>query len=143
MARSASRHPTNSELQILKILWAGDGPRSVRQVRDALAERYPPARAYTSVITLMSIMHRKRYLRRRKARDGGYLYTASVGEGETGRGMLRDLVDRVFRGSALTAVLHLLDERDLGEQELQQLRAMVNRRTRTSLASDKRKEKRA
>jgi predicted transcriptional regulator len=144
VARSASRHPTEAELEILKVLWAADAPRSVREVRDALAtsDRDRPPRAYTSIMTLMSIMHRKGYLRRRKSGSGdGYLYTPAISERDTGRGMLRDLVDRVFRGSSLAAMLHLLDERELDERELRQLRAMVNRHregARTRTRKDKR-----
>ena len=53
MARPASRHPTELELEILKVLWR-EGPLSGRQVRDALV----PFRdlAYTSVMTVMNIM---------------------------------------------------------------------------------------
>ena len=37
MARPSSRHPTELELEILKVLWR-DGPSTVGQVRDALAD---------------------------------------------------------------------------------------------------------
>jgi predicted transcriptional regulator len=137
MARRVSKHPTETELEILKVLWSADAPRSVRQVRDALsstdiagdAKRRRQPRAYTSVMTLLSIMHRKGYVRRRKTSspNEGYLYTPAIGERDTGRGMLRDLVDRVFRGSTFAAMLNLLDTRELDERELRQLRAMVNR----------------
>ncbi len=74
MARPASPHPTELELEILKILWR-DGPAVVQHVRDALA----PERklAYSSVITIMNIMTDKGYLSRVK--DGkGYRYKARI-----------------------------------------------------------------
>src|SRR4051812_12986753 len=125
MARSTSPHPTQAELEILNIIWTS-GPSTVRQVQQALASTKP--RAYTSVMTVMNIMTRKRYLGRRKATDGGYVYTARVSRDRTSRGMLRDLVQRVFRGSPMQAVLQLLDERDLDEDELRQLRDLINRK---------------
>ena len=53
MARPASQHPTELELEILKVIWR-DGACTVRNVREALA----PTRklAHTSVITVMNIM---------------------------------------------------------------------------------------
>lgn len=122
MARSTSRHPTDAELEILTVLWSR-GPSTVRQVQELLSQNKP--RAYTSIMTLMSIMARKGYLRCRKA-PGGYIYTAKRSAPETGRGMLRDLVQRVFSGSSMAAMLSLLDERELNQDELHQLRKMLD-----------------
>jgi predicted transcriptional regulator len=124
MPRSTSRHPTDAELEILTILWSR-GPSTVRQVQEQLNEAKP--RAYTSIMTLMSIMHRKGYLRCRKA-PGGYIYSAKRSAPETGRGMLRDLVQRAFSGSPMAAMLSLLDERELNDDELRQLRQMLDRK---------------
>jgi predicted transcriptional regulator len=44
--------------------------------------------------------------------------------------MLRDLIDRLFSGSRMAAVLNLLDERELDDEELRQLRKLVNRKSR-------------
>ena len=41
MARPPSQHPTELELEILKVLWR-DGPAPVRHVRDALAHFKTP-----------------------------------------------------------------------------------------------------
>jgi BlaI family penicillinase repressor len=124
MGRPASKHPTELELGILKILWR-DGPLPVRGVRDALA----PARelAYTSVMTVMNIMVEKGYLARRK--DGpSYVYRPRVSEQATTRRMLRDLVDRAFDGSAAAVMVNLLETADLDEAELKELRALLNRK---------------
>src|SRR5688500_9851923 len=113
MPRSPSQHPTDLELEILKALWQL-GPSPVRKVRDALAagSHGSPARdlAYTSVMTVMTIMTQKGYLRRTRAEaDAGYVYHAVVArESTTGR-MLRDVVDRAFSGSTGAAVLNLLN----------------------------------
>lgn len=123
MARRTSKHPTELELEILKILWRV-GPAPVREVRDALAARRDLA--YTSVMTTMSIMTKKGYLRRRKE-GTGYVYEAKL-ERETAAGeMLHDVVERVFDGSAAAAMLHLLKTGDIDEAELARLRALLER----------------
>lgn len=125
MARSASRHPTELELEILKILWR-DGPSNVRHVRDALAGFRDLA--YTSVMTMMTIMAKKGYLKRRKG-EGGYVYQAAVSAKSTTRRMLHDLVDRAFDGSAAALMVNLLETKDIDAEELRQLRELIDRRT--------------
>ncbi len=124
MARSASRHPTELELEILKILWR-DGPSNVRHVRDALAGFRDLA--YTSVMTIMTIMARKGYVKRKKA-EGGYVYRAAISAESTTRGMLRDLVDRAFDGSAAALMVNLLETGDLDAEELRRLRELINQK---------------
>ena len=124
MARPTSRHPTELELEILKILWR-EGPLSGRGIRDALAETRDLA--YTSVMTIMRIMTEKKYARRKKV-GGNFIYHARVAEKTVTQRMLRDIVDRVFGGSAAAVMLNLLQTADLDEQELKQLRRIVNRK---------------
>ncbi len=126
MARPASRHPTELELEILKIVWR-EGPLSARQVRDLLADFRDLT--YTSVITIMNIMVRKRYLRRGKA-EVGYVYKARVTQASTTGGMLRDLLDRAFDGSAATLMVNLLESSEMDPAELKQLRELINRKAK-------------
>ena len=124
MARPTSRHPTELELEILKVLWR-EGPSPGRQIRDALAGFRDLA--YTSVMTIMKIMTEKKYVRRKKA-DGNFVYYARVTEETVSKQMLHDIVDRVFDGSAAVVMLNLLQTADLDEQELGQLRQIISRR---------------
>ena len=57
MPRAESEHPTELELDILKVLWS-ESPLPVREVRERLAEAGRPL-AHSSVITMLNIMHRK------------------------------------------------------------------------------------
>jgi predicted transcriptional regulator len=114
------------ELEILKILWR-DGPASVRHVRDALA----PGRelAYTSVMTIMTIMTRKGYLRREK-QGTSYIYHPCQSADAMTRGILSDLVDRVFDGSAVAVMLNLLETADIDAAELKELRKLIDRKAK-------------
>ena len=126
MARPASRHPTELELEILKVLWR-EGSLTVRQVRDALA----PSRdlAHTSVLTMLSIMVNKGYLARAK-RGGRHVYRPRIAEKSVGRRMLGDLVDRVFDGSAAAAMVNLLEAGDLDRDEIRRIREVIDRRSK-------------
>jgi BlaI family transcriptional regulator, penicillinase repressor len=123
MPRPPSQHPTELELLLLKTLWK-TGPATVRHVQTALAEHRELA--YTSVITMLNIMWRKGYLRRKRV-NGSFVYQPKVSERATAGGMLRDLVDRVFKGSAVNVVIQLLDDQLLDPTELEELRDLVDR----------------
>jgi len=126
MARSASKHPTELELEILKVVWR-IGPATVRQVREELA--VVRDLAYTSVMTMMTIMTRKGYLKRTK--DGrSFIYQATYKEQKASKSMLQDIVDRLFGGSTTAVMQHLLETSDLDDNELKQIRQLINRKSR-------------
>ncbi|MBN1852051.1 MAG: BlaI/MecI/CopY family transcriptional regulator [Pirellulales bacterium] len=128
MARPPSRYPTELELQVLKILWR-DGESSVMNVRDALAEDQGRDIARTSVVTTLNIMADKRLVHRSQ-QGRAYLFTAAVTQREVSQGMLGDLLDRVFDGSAEALLLNLLDSEHVGDEEHQALRRLINRQRR-------------
>ena len=126
MTRSTFKNPTELELEILKVVWQIE-PASVRQVRDALARVRDLA--YTTVMTVMSIMVDKGYLKRRK--DGrSYIYEAVYREQKARRNMLQDVVDRVFGGSTTAVMQHLLESSEIDDEELKQIQSLINRKTR-------------
>lgn len=124
MARRSSQYPTELELEILKILWR-DGESSVRHVRKELA--IFRKLAHTSVMTMMTIMTEKGYLKRSK-KGKRYTYKPRVTEEETSSGMLGDIVDRVFHGSTMAAVINLLETGDIDEPEMSELRKLVKQK---------------
>lgn len=133
MARPASKHPTEFELEILKILWR-TGPASARTVVDALDRDL----AYTSVVTIMNVMARKGYVQRVKQKadarsgvGGGYVYKPLAAEGKTVGSMLRDLVSRAFGNSPANAALQLLETSDLSAEEMAKIRELLERKDRS------------
>ena len=123
MARPASDYPTELELQILKILWQ-DSPLLVREVRDALADAGRDI-AHTSVITTLSTMVSKKYLR--KKRDGkSYLFLPRVTREQVCGGILGDVMQRAFDGSPTALMLSLFESSDLDADELKELRKLIN-----------------
>ncbi|MBW8015162.1 MAG: BlaI/MecI/CopY family transcriptional regulator [Planctomycetes bacterium] len=124
MARRTSRYPTELELEILKILWR-DRQATVRQVKKQLLGFRDLA--YTSVMTIMTIMTEKGYLKRSK-KDNYYIYKPKITEAETTSGMLGDIVERLFDGSATAAMVNLLETGDIDKAELAKLRKLITRK---------------
>ena len=124
MARPPSKHPTELELEILKVLWQ-HGPASVRQIQEALS----PARelAYTTVMTMLTIMTNKKYVRRSKSGPGS-VYEAAVAQDDASTNMLQDLVERMFAGSVPAVMQHLLETSDLDAEELKAIRQLISKK---------------
>ena len=130
MARPSSDYPTELELEILKVLWQ-ESPLPVRDVRRRLEEEAGRVLAHSSVITMLNIMVRKGYLRRK--RDGkAFLFAPKIAKQSVSGGMLRDVVTRLFDGSASAMVLSLLETSDLDDEEMKELRRLVNRKAKNS-----------
>lgn len=129
MARPTSEHPTDLELQILKILWF-ESPQTVRQVRDALADQGRDL-AHTSVITTLGTMVDKGQLNKLPPVVGkAFRFAPATAKSDVSSGMLGDLVSRVFDGSAEAVMMSLFDVADLNETELARLRKLLNSKIR-------------
>ncbi|MDP7014992.1 MAG: BlaI/MecI/CopY family transcriptional regulator [Pirellulaceae bacterium] len=129
MARPASKYPTELELQILKVLW-GDAPALARDVQTALAEEGREL-AKTSVITTLNTMVDKRYLTRR-SQGNTYLFSPLISEEDVAERVLGDVVDRVFDGSTSAVLLKLFEVQDVDQEELKELRRIINRKLKSS-----------
>ena len=123
MARPASRHPTELELVILKVLWR-QSPILARDVQLALAEEGREL-AKTTVITTLNTMVEKGYLRRKK-RGNSFLFYPRVNAATVSERVLSDVVDRVFDGSTSAVLLKLFDVRDIDSAELKELRRIID-----------------
>jgi BlaI family transcriptional regulator, penicillinase repressor len=120
---------TEAELLLMDILW-DHGPSTVQVVVEHLPFDRPLA--YTTVQTVLNVLHRKRSVRR-KLRDRAYHYEAAVSRTLAASTALQDLVRRLFRGSAEEVVLTMVKSRQLSPQKLSELRKLVeeaDRRTR-------------
>jgi BlaI family penicillinase repressor len=128
MARQKSEYPTELELEILKILWK-DTSLPVRDVRARLETQAGRALAHSSVITVLNIMHRKGYLKRRKV-GNLFLFSPKVEKRNVAGGMTGDLVTRVFDGSPSAMMLNLLETSDIDSEEMTELRKLINRKAK-------------
>jgi BlaI family transcriptional regulator, penicillinase repressor len=127
MARPKSEHPTELELEILKILWQRS-PLAVRDVRDALAAAGRDL-AHTTVITTLNVMTRKKYLRR-SMEGKACLFEPRLTRESASQQMLGDVVRRVFDGSAKAVVLSLFDCAELDSTDLKELRRLIDQKAK-------------
>jgi len=114
MARPRHPNPTPAEFEILEFIWH-HGPSTVRDVMTGLEEQHP--RAYTSVMSLMNVMVEKKLLTR-NPQGRAYVYESRVSRAKTRSRMLKDMVSRVFDGSAGALVMRLLRDAAPTEEEL-------------------------
>ncbi|APZ94455.1 BlaI/MecI/CopY family transcriptional regulator [Fuerstiella marisgermanici] len=128
MARSESEHPTELELEILKVLWH-ESPLLVRDVRARLEEHADRPLAHSSVITMLNIMHRKGFLNRRKE-GKSFLFWPKVPKERVMGGMMSDLLSRLFEGSPSAMVLNLLETADVDLEELAEIRKLIARKAK-------------
>ena len=118
----AQPRPTDAELAILRVLW-DRGPSTVREVHAALSVRQ--ASGYTTVLKLLQIMTDKGLVVRDESQRA-HVYTSRLGELRTQRQILGDLVDRAFNGSPAKLVLQALAGRRATEEELRDIRALLD-----------------
>ena len=124
MARRRSKYPTELELEILKMLWHY-APRTVREVREAMAEAGREL-AHTSLITTLNVMFEKGFVKRKPASEGrGYEFSAKISRDKVSKGMVGDLVDRIFEGSASAMMLSLLENEELSGENHAALRKAI------------------
>jgi len=121
MARPRYENPTPAELEVLQVIWDG-GPSTVREVMTVLNRKRP--RAYTSVMSLMTVMAEKGLLSQ-KPKGRAFLYSAKISRAKTQSRMVRDLLGRVFDGSASALVTHLLQQAKPDSEELDEIRKTI------------------
>lgn len=117
-----SAHPTESELEILQVLWRL-GPATVREVLDALADERE--RVYTTVLKLLQIMHEKGLVTRDESRRS-HVYAAAVDRAPMERAMLARLADRAFDGSAARLAMRALSTQPASAEELAEVRRLLD-----------------
>ncbi|MDF1815455.1 MAG: BlaI/MecI/CopY family transcriptional regulator [Verrucomicrobiales bacterium] len=125
MARPKSRFPTELELIILKILWK-NGAMPVRGVRSLLEKEANRPLAHTSVVTTMNTMVEKEYLSK-VMHGNSYIFESAVEEKEVSLGILDDVLNRVFNGSAKSLVLSLLESESVSQDEYEKLEALIRK----------------
>lgn len=118
-----------SELQLalMRQLWArgAAGEASTADVAEALRAEQRPL-AHTTVATLLTRLEKRGLVAAR--REGrGLVYRALVSEAQVQRSMVSGLLSNLFEGKASALLSHLLHESEIGDADLAQMRALLNR----------------
>ncbi len=104
----------------MKIVWERECA-TVRDVYETLLARRKVA--YTTVMTMMKILERKKYLKKTQV-DRAFVYRPAQPKRQVIGDMVREFVDRVFNGSAQPLLVHLVQDRELTAEELKEIAEM-------------------
>lgn len=110
---------TPLELEIMQVLWA-EGPSNVQAVQAALKNDL----AYTTVQTMLNVLHRKGRVKRR-LQGRAFEYAAMVSREAVHRQAVRDLVEKMFGGSSEELVMSLVKSREVDAERLAELAKMI------------------
>ncbi len=119
--------PTDSELDILQVLWQS-GPQTVRFVNEFLNKKRTAEDkeiGYTTTLKFMQIMLDKGLLER-EIIERSHIYKPVVSEEQTQSQVLRGVMDAAFRGSATSLVLRALGSGKTTPEELDKIKALIN-----------------
>lgn len=113
---------TPAQLEIMSIFWE-HGELGVAQVWRVLGEKRPVAR--NTVQTMLTRLVERGWLRSR-AEGNAFYFRASHPRKSALRGILGQLVDTAFGGSASGLVMALLENRQLPAEEAERIRKMID-----------------
>ncbi len=114
MGRPPAKDLTERELEVMHVFWKRQ-EATAAEARDLLAASGVD-RAYTTIATLVRILHEKGYLRPTNA-ERPFRYRAVRTYEEVSGRLLGDMIQRVFRGSREQLLLRLAEQRKLSARE--------------------------
>ena len=114
--------PTESELEILQVLWKKD-LATVREVHEELSAMKDAG--YTTTLKLMQIMHEKGLVKRDDSMRT-HVYQAAVSKERTQKHLLGKMIDSLFGGSPTQLVIQALGEHKATPEELEKIQQMID-----------------
>ena len=114
--------PTDSELEILHILWE-NGPSSVRYINDMLNERRDVG--YTTTLKLLQIMFEKGLVLRDDSAKT-HIYRANISQEKTQQQLIGKMVHNLFGGSASQLVMRALGTAKPSKEEIAQIQQLLD-----------------
>ena len=111
---------SDSELEVMKLLWQAEDALPVTEIREALQK----SRGWeaTTVKTLVSRLVSKGVIRQEKRKV--YYYTPLISEKEYNGWATNNLIERLYHGSARDLVAALVHSDGLTQDDLEELRQM-------------------
>jgi predicted transcriptional regulator len=113
--------PTESELEILQVLWT-KGTASVREVHEELLKTKEAG--YTTTLKLMQIMNEKGLVKRDDTFKT-HIYQPAVSKEKTQKHLLGKMIDSLFGGSASELVIQALGNHKASPDEIQEIEKIL------------------
>jgi BlaI family penicillinase repressor len=115
-------HLTQRELDIMSVLWER-GEATVTEVRDDV----DPNLAYTSISSMIRTLEMKGYVSHRRGDGKTHVYFPVIGPEKAGESALGRVLDKIYGGSPIKLLAHLVDQHRLSEKELARMRELLKR----------------
>lgn len=119
---------SRGEMEVARVLWQL-GPAGVRTIHEKMNADKPID--FATVQTYLRRLESKGYAAS-KLEGRSRIYSAKTRPKTVIRDTVNDLVDRLFGGDTMPLVRHLIEERGIDTDDLQTLRAMIDRLERRS-----------
>jgi predicted transcriptional regulator len=114
--------PTESELEILQVLWQ-KGQATVREVHDELSRSRDIG--YTTALKLLQIMYEKGLVTRDDS-SKTHIYQAAVSREKTQKQMVGKMISTLFSGSPSELVMQALGNHKASEEELDEIQKLLD-----------------
>jgi BlaI family transcriptional regulator, penicillinase repressor len=115
-------HLTKRELDIMGVLWEL-GEARVTEVRD----RVDPDLAYTSISSMIRTLEMKGYVSHRRGEGKTHVYFPVIEPEKAGASALGRVLDKIYGGSPIKLLAHLIDQHKVSDKELARMRDLLKR----------------
>ncbi|HEX9221281.1 MAG TPA: BlaI/MecI/CopY family transcriptional regulator [Gemmatimonadaceae bacterium] len=115
-------HLTQRELDIMGVLW-DLGEATATEVRD----RVDPELAYTTISSMIRTLELKGYVSHRRGEGKTHIYFPVIDREKAGASALSRVLDKIYGGSPIKLVAHLMEQHRLSEKELARMRDLLKR----------------
>jgi len=115
-------HLTQRELDIMSVLW-DLGEATATEVRD----RVDPNLAYTSISSMIRTLEMKGYVSHRRGEGKTHVYFPIIDSETAGESVLGRVLDKVYGGSPIKLLAHLVDQHRLSDKELTRMRNLLKK----------------
>ena len=113
---------TQRELDIMSVLWEL-GEATVTEVRD----KVDPNLAYTGVSSMIRTLEMKGYVSHRRGEGKTHVYFPVIGPEKAGESALSRVLDKIYGGSPIKLLAHLVDQKKLSDKELARMRDLLKK----------------
>ena len=115
-------HLTQRELDIMSVLWEL-GEATVTEVRD----RVDPNLAYTGISSMIRTLEMKGYVSHRRGEGKTHVYCPVREPEKAGESALGRVLDKIYGGSPIKLLAHLMESNRLSDKELARMRELLKR----------------
>jgi predicted transcriptional regulator len=114
---------TPLELEIMQVLWE-TGPANVQGVQEGL--KSSPPLAYTTVQTMLNVLHRKGKVKRR-LRGRAFEYAPTLSREKVTNRAVHEMIERLFGGSVDGLLMSLVKTKQIDVKKIADLASRVDR----------------